>query len=308
LISKFIRKIFIFLLIILLISLLLEVKINININKKNQRYYVQFDWFDNKNHNSDILFIGNSRTWVQVDPIIIQDSANYTCEIVAADGQGPQLLFAKVKNYLKSNKSPRVMVLQFDPHFLAGRYDLFGDKNWSAGYFLNRLDLQDIKLLKGYKYYYSYMPLWGIDRKTRLKILLNKKIGTDSLFEKTHGYFPNDLSFQGEWNTNNVIGVQKNDSFYDSLIVLANNFNIQVVLTTPPYSPILNSNSPNLHSDLKNVYSNLSKKHKNLSWIWLNDKNIFNDSIFFYNHLHLNKKGSKIYSQLLGSYLSKNFL
>jgi hypothetical protein len=290
-----------------MIAFALEVKISQNVKKKDYRYYVQFDWFDNKNHNSDVLFIGNSRTWVHVDPFIIQDSTNLSCEIIAGDGQGPQLLFAKVKNYLKYNKSPRMMMLQFDPHFLIGRNDLFGEKNWSVGYFFNRLDLQDIKSLEGYKFYYSFAPLWGIDRKTRLKILLNKKIGTDSLFEKTHGYFPNNLSFQGEWNTNNVIGVQKNDSFYDSLIVLANNFNIQVVLTTPPYSPILNSNSSNLHNDLKNVYSNLSKKHNNLSWISLNDKNIFNDSIFFYNHLHLNKKGSKIYSQLLGSYLSKSF-
>jgi hypothetical protein len=143
--SRFIIKVIYYLLAVLSIGVILEIKIYQNINKENHRYYVQFDWFDNKEHNSEVLMIGNSRTWVQADPFIIEDSINLKCEIIAADGQGPQLLFSKVKNYLKFNKVPRIIILQFDPHFLTGREDLFGDKNWSSGYFLNRINFQDVK-------------------------------------------------------------------------------------------------------------------------------------------------------------------
>jgi hypothetical protein len=162
--------------------------------------------------------------------------------------------------------------------------------------------------LSGYKFYYSILPLWGIDRKTRTRILLNKKIGKDSLFDRTHGYFPNDLNFQGIWNSKNSIGAHYCDKYYDSLLNLANEINSCVYLITPPYSPVLNANSPRFRNEMECVFKDLSERHKNLNWIWLNDKEVFNDSSYFYNHLHLNKKGSKIYSRILGSSIKKSIL
>ena len=302
--KKFIKHISLYFSIILLFSLTLELKITKNINTKGNRYYVQFDWFDSKNHNSDILALGNSRTWVHLSPFIISNSTGYSSEIIAAEGQGPMIVYYKLLNYLNNNTLPKVILLQFDPHFLNQGDELYGSKNWSPGYFLNRLSLGQMKKLKGYKEYYSFMPLWGIDIETRLKILNNDKCGGDSIFKFSRGYFPNNQEWEGDLLTSKCVELNGRDKFYDSIITLASNNQISVVLVTPPYSPILNANSLNFYNNISNYYDEINRKYSNkLFWIYLNDSNIFNDQQYFYNHLHLNKKGSIIYSKLLAQKL-----
>jgi hypothetical protein len=300
----FILKTTLYILFIYFVFLFLELLIQNKITKPHVRYYVQFDWFDNANHNSQILALGNSRTWVQLNPFTIADSTLKSCEIIACDGQDPTLVFYKLKNYLKTNQFPEIMIVQFDANFYGRGREMYGSKNWSPGYFLNRIEFGNAKTYDGYKFYYQFMPLIGIDTKTRLKILRNQTIGEDSMFEKRRGYFPNDISFQGTWKTHNTINLSSRNPHLDSIITLGLSNKTKIVLLTPPYTNILTSNSYHYCDQLHTQYKELCNTyHLKFNWINLYNHPINQDISNFYNHQHLNKKGSDTFSKIVANKL-----
>jgi hypothetical protein len=302
--KSFILKTTLYLLFIYFVFFYFELLIQNKITKPNVRCYVQFDWFDNANHNSQILALGNSRTWVHLNPFIIADSSMKSCEIIACDGQDPTLVFYKLKNYLKTNQFPEIMIIQFDANFYGRVHEMYGSKNWSPGYFLNRIEFGNAKTYDGYKFYYQFMPLFGIDTKTRLKILSNQTIGEDSMFEKRRGYFPNDLSFQGTWKTHNTINLGSRNPHLDSIITLGLRNKTEIVLLTPPYTNIVTSNSHHYCNQLNSQYNELCNIY-NLKFNWINLYNhpINQDISNFYNHTHLNKKGSDTFSKIVATEL-----
>jgi hypothetical protein len=300
----FLVRIACFFLIIFGFYLFLETVINKNISTPNSRFYVQFDWFDNKNHNSKILALGNSRTWWHLDPFSISKSTRKSCEILSANGQGTTIVYQKLINYLKYNKTPELIILQFDAHFLSNGGTMFESFNWSPGYFLNRIEFGGAKKFKGYKDYFTFMPIWGIDRKTRIKILTNDKIGPDSSFNKHRGYFP---SYQ-KWDSrvySSVVSVPNIENYFDSIISFAKRKKIGIILLTSPYSPIVNQMNPSIREDLKISYDKICKKYATkFHWIDLQNVKGFSDTIFFADNLHLNLKGSQKLSQIVGENLN----
>ena len=303
--KKFLLNIAKYIFIVYVFFLLMEVVIYDRITKPNKRYYVQFDWFDNVQHNSQILALGNSRTWVQLNPFIIADSTRKSCEIIACDGQDATLVYYKLKKYLINNKLPEILLIQFDANFYGKSDEMYGSKNWSPGYFMNRIQFGNAKTYSGYKFYYQFMPMVGIDVKTRLKILQNQTISKDSLFEKRRGYFPNEQNFQGTWKTNRQINMGgTRNSHIDSIILLATQNNIKVILVTPPCSTITINNSKEYSQQLKANYKQMCVQfNSHLDWLDLHNHPLNADSSNFYNHLHLNKKGSEIYSKIIANKL-----
>jgi hypothetical protein len=260
---------------------------------------VQFDWFDNVNHNSEIIALGNSRTWWHLDPFAIMDATKKSCELLSANGQGTTLVYQKLLNYLKNNKNPEFIILQFDPHFFNDGGTMFQSYNWSPGYFFNRIKFGGAKKFKGYKYHYAFMPIWGIDRSTRVKILTNDKIGFDSLFEKRRGFFP----VNAKWNAkaiSSIVSVPNIENYYDSIILFAQKQNIKLILLTPPYSPDVNHANERMHNQLQDRYEAICKKYnKNFPWINLQNPVQISDTSFFTDRIHLNSKGARVFSDIV---------
>ena len=307
--KKFLINTIKYLFFIYVFFLFLEVIIYKKISKPNNRYYVQFDWFDNVQHNSQILALGNSRTWVQLNPLIVADSTQKSCEIIACDGQDATLVYYKFKNYLINNSLPEILVIQYDANFYGMGGEMYGSKNWSAGYFMNRIQFGNAKTYSGYKYYYQFMPLFGIDTKTRIKILKNHIVGNDSLFEMRRGYFPNYDFFNGKWLTDKRINMDaKINPHYDSILNFAVKNKIKVILLTPPYSKVTTDNSKEYSKQLKVNYRQLCNKYSlEFKWIDHHENKLYSDSSNFYNHLHLNSKGSFLYSKIVASKLKSIF-
>jgi hypothetical protein len=139
---KFIIKTFKFLIpliIVFLIGHLIEILI---IDKRivpRNRYTFQGDWHDLANHNSDVVFIGNCRTCEHIDPFKFSEKTNLTSEVVAQNGQRAEILFLKFKKYLKYNKIPKFVVIQFDPHFYDEKFELTGILDYAPYFYMDRI-------------------------------------------------------------------------------------------------------------------------------------------------------------------------
>jgi hypothetical protein len=297
--KRFITHIILYTSSIFLLFLLFEWMLGKSL-EKGMRYYFQADWHDLKNHDADMLIIGNSRTWVHYDPFFIENKTGLKTEAIAQDGQGAQVVWLKYKEYLKHNQPPQKILLQFDYWFIHQRPELFGIKNFRTGFFKNRLDLRPLNTLKGYSLFYHFLPMAAIDLDLFWKWLTRFQIPEAESYSNTHGFIPQKKNWKGDWNRPERIEDTGNISLHlDSFFVSAKKNNIDLVLVYPPqsypsYVAFTGKEKIKRHVDL------LNKKYlTNVPWIDFNDAVLYNDSTLFYNHMHLNKKGVDVYMHQL---------
>jgi hypothetical protein len=293
--KKFIFKIFNFFLIIVLLSYFIEYFVTFKL-KSGNRYYFQSDWLDLKNHNSDVLIIGNSRSFVHCDPFMIQNKFNISAEVLAQNGQSIHLLWIKFKEYIKVNNFPKEIYLQFDQTFVVDKNELFGFKYYNFNFFSDRINMTSLKNWNGYSDVYRFLPLASIEPYTALKILTNDTIKSYEVFENCRGYLPVNRKWKANWNKINIQNLEyKQISKYtDSFIVFSKNNNIKLyALFTPQTSisyKIENTNK------LVKIISDLQVKYnKEITFLNYNNSVVYQDSTLFYNHLHLNYKGSQLF-------------
>ncbi len=95
---------FIFLFTFIKIVIAFIIKLIIYNNTKNNQYLFQADWHIKHKKQNKILFIGNSRTWVQVDAKYYTQKNEQKSYALAQDGRNAKTLFYKFKKILR-NKS-----------------------------------------------------------------------------------------------------------------------------------------------------------------------------------------------------------
>jgi hypothetical protein len=300
--NRFLKNILFYFIVFLAILFLFECLIYYKINNGN-RYYFQADWHDLKNHNSDILFIGNSRTWVHVDPFKIQNRFKVKCEIIAVDGQGPHLTWLKFKEYIKSNTIPKEIYLQFDPLFFTDKKDLFGLKTFRTGFFLDRIDLSSLKKYEGFSNFYRFIPLLAIDAPLLFKIISNDTVSISDSYEMTHGFKSQNIMWKGNWkNPEYSIINEQQSSYIDSFVMFSKKNKACLYAIYSPQSLIsyMNTKNPEI---LEKKVNYLSKIYNYpIEYINFNPSQLYNDSSLFYNHTHLNNHGVDIFmNQLLNN-------
>jgi hypothetical protein len=261
----------------------------------------QSDWHSLANHNANILFVGNSRTWTSINPFIIDDNLNTNSEIIAVDGQSINFVFLKLKQYLTVNSPPKKIFIQFDSFFLKERDDLYGIDKISPYFFQNKFNVSNLRNKDGFNSVYTYIPILPISFKYLVKLILDIKLPETHSYENTKGYLPQnikwelkDKSIKFDDNLNSHLYDFKPSSYIDSVIKICKNLNIELIAYNPPSTYPMK----NLLKDINAEFLNLSKSY-DLYYLDFNDFNEFNDYNLFYNHTHLNEQGSIIFSNLI---------
>lgn len=274
---------------------------------KGNRYSFQGDWHDFANHNSEVVFIGNSRTWVHINPFKFSKKTNLSSEIIGQDGQRAQILFLKFKEYLKNNKTPKAIVIQFDPIFYDEVDELIGFDDYSIYFYQHRLECTRYFNNKiGYNILYHYIPLLAIlkvkkGRKLLRNILINSQIDSDLTWNCTKGFISQNNIAPEFTKINKFWDLQKlNKSPYlDSFFDIAFKKNMKIIGL---FSPITND----FHKKIRNTYL-LNEKFFDLKKKYGTTGNFFDygeiplssNKSFFYNHQHLNSYGSDSFMNVL---------
>jgi hypothetical protein len=299
----FLKKLAVFLFISIssffVVGIYLENIIANNINGNNQ-YQIQEDWHIKHNIKNEILFLGNSRTWVQIDAKLVTEKINKKAYCLAQDGRDVRMLYYKLKTYLLYNELPEKLFVQFDPFFLKPyNYNTFyGKNNYLAYIYGDRLGIN--KLFReelGYNNMDEYIPLIRyFNTENGFSIFLNhlkNKKSTDlNKFQ-----FGSELQIKN-WNSartwlnpDSTIGLL-NFNYMDSIMSLCKQSKIIAILCYPPQSyPSFKTMDEEMIFKLYD-YAN---KRKIIFWNFNNKK--YSDSTLFYNHMHTNKWGSLIYTK-----------
>ena len=261
--------------------------------KNGYRATSQNDWHDLKNHNSEIVFIGASKIFFEVDPFAVTRKFGVKAEVISQDGQTIDVLWYKFLQYVSVNTKPKEIYVLCDPFFVGMRQDLFGFDSYRSYFFMDRFDVPYLKKKQGYESYYKYIPLLAVGKQS-LRFIVNYQIA--NTYEKTRGYEPQDLTWIGDWkHPPQRFNFELNGiNYIDSFSSYCRKNNIECYFIYLPESPP----SYKVMSHYRAFYDSIATR--NINFRNYNDTALYNDSTIFFNHMHLNRKGSEVFmNQLL---------
>ncbi|MCB9045024.1 MAG: hypothetical protein H6550_02675 [Chitinophagales bacterium] len=292
--TKFLANTALFLTIIFLPFLVIEGIVTYKL-RNNFVVTLHSDWHTLEGHNSDVLFIGNSRVWTHIDPVAVGYHIGANCEDLAQDGQSVNMLWWKFKEYTKHNKKPKEIYVQADPAFLRICSELYRPHRFRSYMFMDRYDIGPLKQLKGYKPYYKYMPMLAIGKQS-VQFITNRTdniIGLDtSKGFAAHGGMwveggdtwsrPGDLRFV-------------NDGSIDYLDSFKNYAEQQGIKCYFIFTPVSYPTYSQMSNSME--YKQVLSEH-GINVVDFNDAR-YDDSTLFSNHMHLNAKGVNVFMQQL---------
>lgn len=312
----FIKNITIFFLPILLLSWPLDILISNFISERSSidfgadEYTVWNDIYGGK-LDTDIAIYGSSRAWTQIDPSIIKDNLGYSTYNFGVDGHNFSIQLLRHYLYQKYNKKPKLIILSVDFTTFQKRADLYN--------------------------YYQFLPymLWDdtIQEYTTDYVGFNK---LDYIFPLIRyagelGLIKNIYKFENQQNIVNrengfrAHSIAWNDDLDkalaekpikaelgEKLILLFKDFlsecrekNINVLMVHTPMH-IAGQKFVENNQEANNLIANIAKEY-NLEFLDYSKSEICLDKTYFYNSMHMNKKGvNKFTVQLINDIKSTN--
>jgi hypothetical protein len=269
--------------------------------ESGSRFYFQNDWHDLKNHNSQVLFIGNSRIWVQVNPFYIDSVFNIKSEVIAQDGQTIDMLWYKFREYTRHNDAPKELYVLADPFFWRINPDLYGIHNLRTYFFMNRIDMRFLKNKNGYQWFYTILPTSVYDLRTLVKVIKNDTV-TES-FENTRGFISQDRYFDNtlsDWTKPEIVHFSIDSNiipYVDSFYTYCMQNNTKLYFIFPPMSWPACTHATGLNAIDSIVQMKNRQYGGAVPLLNYNDSETYNDSCLFYSHMHLNTKGVSVFMQ-----------
>ena len=298
----------------MIFSYFFDVLISNNLKKSNLFAHKEYSsWntiFDGK-INSDVLIYGSSRAWVQIDPAMITKNFNLSCFNLGIDGHNFWLQNLRHEYVLEKNKQPKFIIHSLDIFTLAKIPNLVNSEQFLPYMFFNNKIKKATISYQGYKTIDYYIPLiryFG----NHESIAESLKMSQNSInkIERINGY-------QGQnkiWNKDFEIAQKDNPIFeipfdegtlelFDKFIKDCKTKNIKLIFVyTPEY--IEGQKFVKNRKFIIETFSKISKKYKIPFFDYSNDSISF-DKKYFYNALHLNKKGSEIFTKKFVATLEK---
>ena len=294
---KFLKKSFLFCVVIILVILIFQVLISLRI--KNIAVSGYDNWDVTSNVDADLVLLGSSRCWVQLDPRFFEKNYNVTTVNIGTNGHSElEAIILRLKNYLSKNKSPKFAILSFDPFVHGKKINAISDKNCYARFtFLPTKNNSDLVNYFAFNNYEKYIPLYAIFKYQQLYdciSLKNKDIfkeGFELVDKKwdTIKYPPNDNLKKYFIKKHEISSLLVNLENLKSICKL---YKIKLLcLQTPVYKSLYIQNNFDFS---KTICDSLKIDFINATY-----DDITKDYNCFYNSNHLNKYGINRFNSLL---------
>lgn len=290
--KQFLKNTAWFALLMIGIIFLIQITISYRIKGKTVTGYDTLELTSNVN--AELVFMGSSRCWAHFDPQFFEE--NYQLKSVNIGMNGHSDLMAstlRLKNYLANNKAPKFALLNFDPFVNAGSLEHntnFVNKNDYARFAF--FPKEENKLFMDYFHFDEY------EKTIPLYALFKYQLFFDCVTLKKSNSFPEGFELNDEqWDTIKYPISDTNKKYFTKpkdrpsltkalreLNDLCQQNNIRLIcIQTPVYKSTYDAKAFEMP---KTICQNL-----NIPFIEANIESIRNKTDYFYNAIHLNKKG-----------------
>jgi len=303
--KEFLIKIFIFSATLVIAAFAIDYCVANGLKKTEQEDIKTWNDIFASRINSDVIIVGSSRAKRHYDTKILDDSLNVNSYNLGINGYPFSMSDVQFRIYEKYNKIPKLIIINTDRSFLGRRNEAFNRYQFLP--YLNepllRKELINIDgfsksdfYINGLKYYGEYPAIF---------------LGLSEFFKMYHippetekGYKGENLKWNGDGFKKALLGdsivaninleiVQLFDKFLNHCI----NNNIKVVMVYSPEYYKVTEFTKNF-GELMNIYHSFSEKY-NIPLLDYSTDTLCYDATYFYNAMHLNKKGADIFSTKL---------
>lgn len=310
--KRLVIKLFYFSVFFYFLAYLLDVIIS-NSLKKSNLYHGEIEvWNDiyQSKINSDLLILGSSRAWVQVNPNIIIKQTGLKTYNLGMDGHKFDLTYLRYLEYIKYNTPPKFIVLVIDVNFFSSYSKLYNYEQFLPYMLFN---FNYYKFFNSYNYFKKSDYILPLIRYSG-KINVIKNTISSIPFKKSKKY--RNFGFRGQHLTWNDIEISKqllkiemdqNKLFmFKSFINLCRKTKTKLILVYPP-EYIEGQKMIQNRSGIINLLKNKAKSSNLIYFDYSQDNTFLRNKKLFYNAFHLNYRGACIFTQKLTNDL-KNYL
>lgn len=244
---------------------------------------------------ADLVVLGSSRVWVQVDPHIMDSVLCANTYNLSIDGSAFNRQVKMYDMYRICNSKPEVVVLNLDIWSLG--YQVGYEMDQFFPYFWDSDMRNTFFDSEPFTFGDKYIPFW---RYSGLSPLMFLKRYPRTL---TKGFQGQDKKWNGEmYNQQKQVEFEVSDTTLSMLkSFLARNYqeDVKVVfLYAPLYSGATNK-IINAH-EVRQIYQDLADEY-DIPILDYGDMWICNDTTYFYNAMHLNIDGAEIFTDSLAN-------
>lgn len=306
--QTFIKKILLFGLPILLLAYPLDELISYQL-KQSHKYFGELEvWNDiyEGNIDADIAIYGSSRAWVDISPRILKDSLNFKVYNFGIDGHNFWLQYLRHLEYIKYNTRPKHIILTVDFNSIQKRKNLYLNEQFLPYMLWNKNMKCYTSSYEGFSLYDYYIPLLRYagkanELKEAFKLSLPKNRTTSY---RNQGY----KGIEKQWTTDFEQAKSKLEEYYVTIdqgtIDLLDKFLLDCAKNQTTVSLVYTPEYIDGQKFIKNrdviirAYQSIAEAHDIPFLDYSKDTICFNKD-YFYNAIHLNKKGSELFSKTL---------
>lgn len=255
-------------------------------------------WYDlmHSQIDADLVVMGNSRAWVQINPTILDSILGVETYNLGMDGSCINRQIHKYHLFRKYNRKPKIIVQTLDAWSLG--YKTGYEREQLFPYFWNWNMREEFFESEPFTFLEKYIPMY------RFRSFMPLRRGPRSLIK---GYQGMDRPWDGSaFEKVKSITFTPNDTtirMFDDYLAKAKAEGITVVLVfTPQY--IGATEKTTNHSYMHECYNRFASKYDFpiMDYTYMD---ICYDTAYFYNAMHLNRKGAEIFSDSLANALKR---
>jgi hypothetical protein len=261
-------------------------------------------WNDivNSRIDSDVIVSGSSRAWVHISPEILDTVLNVNSYNLGIDGYPFNMQYVRFKLFEKYNAKPKLVVQNVDFFTLNRRKEPLNREQFMPYMHeeeikkeLRRMDFSKLQFhIPALKYHSDTHSIF-------CGLLGLTGLGSHPYGRRYKGYVGQEL----DWDGTGLNKILSKDSIvykpapeivrlFDSFLEYCRENDIRVILVFTPQYYKATEHTKN-GNEIKSIYRSFSEKY-DFPFLDYSDDPICRDTAYFYNAMHLNKKGSELFS------------
>lgn len=279
------------------------------LRQSNNSLFTEWNDIYSSRINADMLVVGASRAWVHISPAILDSVLHLNSYNIGIDGYPFEMQYVRFKAYMQHNKKPKYVLHSIEFSTFDSRLDLYQYQQFLP-YLDDSLIAGVTSKMKGLGIMEYYFPLFKYNNEFGLiSEGIRNYFGLSSPVprEKYKGYQGAKKDWDNTFNnfiTKNPQGIKQGVDnstvkLFEEYLAYCKQEDIQVIFVfTPQYHKLL----PYLQnaSQILAIFDRLSNKYDIPIYNYLDDSICYSKANF-YNSLHMNAKGSEMFSKKLAA-------
>ena len=252
---------------------------------------------------NDLIVMGSSRSWVHISPKILDSALNISSYNIGMDGSCIDRQIPRYKMYRKRNAKPKVIIQNVDWNSTLQNGER--DKYLMSQYYPYFFDADMRKIAIGpeeFGFFEMWVPLFRYLNHSNLGRTIRDIRGlSNAEFSVEKGYRGFDQSWDG-------LALKKIDSIYfkynqSSLIEFCDYLadcqkdSVKVVFVYAPFYVGGRKKVVNLQ-EFYSLFESVAREY-NVTILDYLENDICTDTAFFYNAMHLNRRGAEKFTRML---------